>query len=103
MRRVAPPGRKVCPESLSLREREEAKVLDPATPGTGTGPEHLAPVEEGATDPVSFGGLFVSNPGLPERPAAGAELAEPDMSRAYGAEERGYTGYPALADGMVRF
>jgi hypothetical protein len=79
VRRVAPPGRKAWPESLSLQEREEVKVLNPATPGTRTGPEHLALVEEGAAD-----------------------LAEPDMSRAYGGDERGYTDYPALADGMVR-
>ncbi|WP_190394130.1 hypothetical protein [Nocardiopsis quinghaiensis] len=85
--------------ALELTERAQDV---PATPGARTGPEHLAPVDEGATDLVSFGQLFISNPDLPERLASGAELAEPDMSRAYGGDERGYTDYPTLAEGMIR-
>ncbi|WP_159942708.1 MULTISPECIES: alkene reductase [unclassified Nocardiopsis] len=76
-------------------------VLNPATPGSRTGPEHLSLVDEGATDLLSFGRLFISNPDLPERLATGADLVEPDMSRAYGGDGRGYTDYPALAGGAA--
>ncbi|KIH96594.1 1,2-oxophytodienoate reductase [Streptomonospora alba] len=79
-----------------------AMILNPATPGARTAPEHLALVDEGVTDLVSFGQYFISNPDLPERLATGAELAEPDMSKAYGGDERGYTDYPTLAVGAVR-
>jgi N-ethylmaleimide reductase len=33
-----------------------------------------------------------------ERLATGAPLALPDLSKAYGGDERGYTDYPTLAD-----
>lgn len=73
-------------------------LLNPATPGGRTGPEHLALVEHGAADLVSFGQLFIANPDLPERLLTGAPLAAPDMAAAYGGDHRGYTDYPALAE-----
>jgi N-ethylmaleimide reductase len=83
-----------------LRERWNGTfLLNPATPGSRTGPEHLALIDDGAADFVSFGKLFIANPDLPERLAAGAPLAAPDMSKAYGGDERGYTDYPPLAPG----
>lgn len=54
-------------------------------------------IAEGLADLVAFGRPFIANPDLPARFAAGAPLAEPDWTRVYGATERGYTDYPALA------
>lgn len=89
--------------SLELRSSwNGVMILNPATPGTMTGREHPALVEEGATDLVSFGRLFISNPDLSERLATEAELVEPDMSKAYGGDERGYTDYPTSAHSMAQ-
>ena len=68
-----------------------------ATPDPVDHPRRLDLVEAGAADVVSFGRLFIANPDLVTRLIAGAELALPDMSRAYGGDHRGYTDYPALA------
>jgi N-ethylmaleimide reductase len=76
-------------------------VLNPASPGSTTGPEHLALVEQGAADMVSFGRLFIANPDLPHRLATGAALGTPDLAQAYGGDHRGYTDYPALADARL--
>lgn len=73
-------------------------MVNPATPGSRTGPDQLALIEQGNADLVSFGQLFIANPDLPERLATGAELALPDMSKAYGGDERGYTDYPTLSE-----
>ena len=71
-------------------------MLNPATPESKTGPEHLSLIQEGATDLLSFGRLFIANPDLPHRLAAGEPLSEPDLSKAYGGDATGYTDYPAL-------
>lgn len=76
-------------------------MLNPATPGAHTGPEHLALIDDGAADLVSFGQLFIANPDLPARLRAGAPLASPDMSKAYGGDHHGYTDYPAMADAAI--
>lgn len=73
-----------------------AFMVNPATPGSLTGPEHLSLIEEGAADLVSFGRLFMANPDLPHRLETGAPLNEPDLSRAYGGDAAGYTDYPVL-------
>lgn len=73
-------------------------MLNPATPGSNTGPEQLKLIEDGAADLLSFGKLFIANPDLPARLAHDLELATPDMSKAYGGDERGYTDYPTHAD-----
>ncbi|MGH3448441.1 MAG: hypothetical protein ACRDP4_12550, partial [Nocardioidaceae bacterium] len=65
------------------------------------GPEHLSLIEGGAADIVSFGQLFIANPDLPERLLTGASLADPDMTKAYGGDHRGYLDYPALADSAL--
>jgi N-ethylmaleimide reductase len=72
-------------------------MLNPATPGSRTGPEQLKLLENGAADLLSFGQLFIANPDLPERLATGAPLALPDMTKAYGGGAEGYTDYPTLA------
>lgn len=71
-------------------------MLNPATPGARTGPEHLALIETGAADLISFGQLFIANPDLPERLRIGAPLAMPDMTKAYGGDSHGYTDYPTM-------
>ncbi len=76
-------------------------MLNPATPGGNTGPEHLGLVDSGAADLVSFGQLFIANPDLPARLRSRAPLALPDMSKAYGGDHRGYTDYPAMADAAL--
>ncbi|WP_193211316.1 alkene reductase [Luteolibacter marinus] len=53
-------------------------------------------VESGEADAVSYGRLFIANPDLVERFAAGAPLNEPDPSTFYGGTEKGYTDYPTL-------
>ncbi|WP_085940628.1 alkene reductase [Granulicella tundricola] len=57
--------------------------------------EHV--IEAGEADAVAFGKLFISNPDLVERFAAGAELNEPDVPTFYTHDAAGYTDYPALA------
>jgi 2,4-dienoyl-CoA reductase-like NADH-dependent reductase (Old Yellow Enzyme family) len=53
-------------------------------------------VSAGEADAVAFGKLFIANPDLPERFAAGAPLNTPDPSTFYAPGEKGYTDYPAL-------
>ncbi|SHF15581.1 alkene reductase [Streptoalloteichus hindustanus] len=80
-----------------LRKRWNSTfVLNPFTPDGSTGPEHLALVEDGSTDLVSFGALFLANPDLPARLAAGGPYNTPDRATFYGGDARGYTDYPAL-------
>jgi N-ethylmaleimide reductase len=50
----------------------------------------------GLADIVSYGRLFIANPDLPARFAAGAPLNTPVAERFYGGGHRGYTDYPAM-------
>ena len=61
-----------------------------------TGPEALQLIEDGAADIVAYGALFLANPDLPARLAAGGPCNSPDQSTFYGGDHRGYTDYPAL-------
>ena len=72
-------------------------ILNPGTPGRSTGPEDLHLVEDGVADVLSFAGLFLANPDLPARLAAGGPYNPPERATFYGGDERGYTDYPALA------
>ncbi|GAA5195997.1 alkene reductase [Rugosimonospora acidiphila] len=82
----------------SLRQRWHGTlILNPSTPGGHTGPEALKLIEAGLADLVSFGGLFLANPDLPERLRTGGLLNTPDQDRFYGGDHRGYTDYPTLA------
>ena len=56
---------------------------------------------QGAADFVSFGAPYVANPDLVERFAQGAPLNAPDPETFYGGDERGYTDYPALGEGVL--
>lgn len=54
-------------------------------------------IEDGKADAVLFGKLFISNPDLPLRFAAGAELNAPNPQTFYTHGDEGYIDYPALA------
>jgi N-ethylmaleimide reductase len=53
-----------------------------------------ADLARGIADAVAFGKLAISNPDLPERVAAGAELAAWDESTFYASGAKGYNDYP---------
>ena len=53
-------------------------------------------IEAGEADAVGFGKLFIANPDLVERFAAGASLNDPDPDTFYTHGPEGYVDYPAL-------
>ncbi len=53
-------------------------------------------VTSGHADAVAFGRLYISNPDLVARFAAGAPLTPYDRATFYGGTEKGYTDYPTL-------
>ncbi len=71
-------------------------VLNPFDPDLGDHAARLDLVADGTADAISFGRLYISNPDLVDRLAAGAALAEPDFSKAYGGDTTGYTDYPTM-------
>ncbi|MGW4898847.1 oxidoreductase, partial [Kitasatospora sp. NPDC004240] len=71
-------------------------VLNPFTHPEVTGPEELTLVEDGTADMIAYGALFLANPDLPARLAAGGPFNTPDASTFYGGDHRGYTDYPTL-------
>jgi 2,4-dienoyl-CoA reductase-like NADH-dependent reductase (Old Yellow Enzyme family) len=67
----------------------------------GTGCVHCArPAQwgpyRGSNDAVAFGKLFIANPDLPARLAAGAPLNAPDPATFFAQGQGGYTDYPTL-------
>ncbi len=84
--------------TLELRKRfSGVLILNPFTPDGSTGPEHLALLDDGTADALSFGALFLANPDLPARLANGGPFNTPDPSSFYGGSEQGYIDYPALS------
>ncbi|MGI5468066.1 alkene reductase [Streptomyces sp. CA-132043] len=71
-------------------------VLNPATDGGSAGPEALSLIEEGEADLLAYGRLFLANPDLPARLAAGGPFNEPVRESFYGGDDSGYVDYPAL-------
>ena len=55
-----------------------------------------AAIRNGRADAIAFGKLFLANPDLPKRLAAGGPFNAWDMKSFYGGSEQGYTDYPAL-------
>ncbi len=53
-------------------------------------------IADGTATAASFARSFISNPDLPARIKAGAELARVDRTTIYTGEGRGYTDYPPL-------
>ncbi|GAA2795981.1 alkene reductase [Kitasatospora sp. CM 4170] len=72
-------------------------VLNPFTYPDFTGPAALRLVEDGTADMITFGALFLANPDLPARLAAGGPFNAPDQATFYGGDHHGYTDYPTLA------
>nr|BFE99390.1 alkene reductase [Streptoalloteichus tenebrarius] len=84
--------------TLELRKQwSSAFILNPFTPEGSTNIEHLALIEDGAADLISFGALFLANPDLPARLAAGGPFNTPDRATYYGGDDRGYIDYPTLS------
>jgi 2,4-dienoyl-CoA reductase-like NADH-dependent reductase (Old Yellow Enzyme family) len=54
-------------------------------------------IESGEADAAAWGKLFIANPDLPARLAAGSPLNEPHAETFYGSGPGGYTDYPPLA------
>jgi N-ethylmaleimide reductase len=85
---------------LARRLRKDwpsAFILNPFTYPNPTGPDAMALVEDGTADMIAFGALFLANPDLPRRLAAGGPFNTPDPATFYGGDHRGYTNYPTLA------
>jgi len=72
-------------------------VLNPFTGAEATGPDALTLIEDGTTDLVSFGALFLANPDLPARLADGGPFNTPDRTSFYGGDKKGYIDYPTVA------
>lgn len=84
---------------LTLRIRKDfpgTLILNPFTGQEPTGLDALALVDDEVADLVSFGALFLANPDLPARLAAGGPFNSPDRATSYGGDHRGYTDYPTL-------
>jgi len=81
---------------LLRKEWPSTFLLNPNTHPAPTGPEALALVEDGTADIITFGALFLANPDLPARLAAGGPFNAPDPASFYGGGETGYLDYPAL-------
>jgi N-ethylmaleimide reductase len=83
--------------TIDLRRRFGGTfILNPATPGSMTGPDELELVADGTTDMIAFGALFLANPDLPQRLAIGGPFNQPDRATFYGGDGHGYTDYPTL-------
>ncbi|MEU8104405.1 alkene reductase [Nonomuraea muscovyensis] len=65
----------------------------PATPEDG-----VEALRSGLADAVAFGRLWLANPDLPARIAAGGPYTAADPATFYGGDHRGYTDYPALTE-----
>ncbi|MEV0257834.1 alkene reductase [Streptomyces sp. NPDC050732] len=70
-------------------------LLNPHTEGP-TSHDALALIEDGTTDLVTFGALFLANPDLPARLRTGGPYNTPDRGTFYGGTEKGYTDYLPL-------
>ncbi|MEV7523143.1 alkene reductase [Streptomyces sp. NPDC091371] len=84
---------------LVLRLRKEwpgTFILNPYTGADVTGPGELELVQDGTADLIAYGALFLANPDLPARLAAGGPFNTPDTASFFGGDHRGYTDYPAL-------
>ncbi|MEV0279822.1 alkene reductase [Streptomyces sp. NPDC050610] len=73
-------------------------LLNPGTGDRPTGAEELSLVEDGTADALAYGALFLANPDLPARLAAGGPYNAPDRATMFGGADKGYIDYPALTD-----
>ena len=70
-------------------------ILNPSGEGP-TGAADLALIEDGTTDLLAFGRLFIANPDLPARLRADGPYNPLDAATMYGGDHRGYVDYPSL-------
>ncbi|MFJ8663784.1 alkene reductase [Streptomyces sp. NPDC093795] len=85
------------PYVLDLRKRFAGTfILNPATGEAPTDAASLALIEDGTTDLVAFGRLFIANPDLPARLRTDGPYNPLDGATMYGGDQRGYVDYPAL-------
>jgi N-ethylmaleimide reductase len=83
--------------TLELRSRFRGPlILSPFVGERHVGPAELSLIEDGTADILAFGRLFLANPDLPARLAAGGPFNFPNRDTFYGGDEKGYTDYPAL-------
>jgi len=83
----------------ALRTRFRGPVmLNPHTAPAPTGPAELTLIADEVADMISYGALFLANPDLPRRLAAGGPFNVADRHTFYGGGARGYTDYPRLDD-----
>jgi N-ethylmaleimide reductase len=78
------------------KEWDGTLILNPHTSPEPTGPAALGLIEDGTADLIAFGALFLANPDLPARLAAGGPYNAPDRATFFGGDHRGYIDYPAL-------
>lgn len=91
------PGQR--PFTLAARRSwPAALILNPDTRPNPTGPAELALIEDGLADLIAFGSLFIANPDLPARLAAGGPFSTPDRALSFGGDHHGYTDYPTLEE-----
>ena len=76
-----------------MAEHLRAQPLHGSKP---TGPDALALVENGTTDVIAYGALFLANPDLPARLEDDRPFNTPDPSSFYGGDEKGHVDYPSL-------
>lgn len=69
----------------------------PAGPEPATVADGVEALREGVADVISLGQLWLANPDLPARIAAGGPFADADPATFYGGDHRGYTDYPTMA------
>ena len=55
-------------------------------------------IDEGDSDAIAYGTLFLANPYLVERFERDASFNKPDPATFYGRGPKGYTDYPTLSD-----
>jgi N-ethylmaleimide reductase len=87
------------PRDLTTRLRQawaNTFILNPNTRPAPTGPTELTLIEDGTTDLLAFGALFLANPDLPARLRAGGPFNQPNRQGFFGGDEHGYTDYPTL-------
>lgn len=80
-------------QKIARRSFKGALLLN----GGFDGPSGEAAVSEGRADAIVYGKWYLSNPDLPERIAAKAELNAFDPATFYAPGPAGYTDYPRLA------
>ncbi|MEO3977067.1 alkene reductase [Streptomyces sp. CAU 1734] len=83
--------------TIALRERFSGTVILNPLSETPTDHTALPLIEDGIADILSFGGLFLANPDLPERLRTAGPYNTPDPASFFGGGDKGYTDYPALS------